>query len=149
MKKKELSKMIFEGSSFGRNLTMLENSMSVNRLRSNVISNNLVNANVPNFKRSEVNFESQLKRAYENELSGAYKHQINHVETRKVEFAKVLMPNDVKAMVKLDYASEVKANGNNVDLDREAAEAKKTSMTFDLLAEMVKFQINQVNQVVR
>ena len=41
--------------------------MDVATLRRNVIANNIANANTPNFKRSDVNFESQLKRALDSE----------------------------------------------------------------------------------
>ena len=55
------------GGSFGRNLEFLNREMNVATLRRNVIANNIANANTPNFKRSDVNFESQLKRALDSE----------------------------------------------------------------------------------
>ncbi len=45
--------------------------MDVSVLRRNVIANNLANADTPNFKRSVVNFESQLKRALASRASPA------------------------------------------------------------------------------
>jgi len=43
--------------------------MDASLIRRDVISNNIANADVPNFKRSVVNFESELKRALNSEKS--------------------------------------------------------------------------------
>ncbi len=41
---------------------LLERAMDVESIRRRVISNNIANVDVPHFKRSEVNFESELRR---------------------------------------------------------------------------------------
>ena len=52
-------------NSFTRAVDLLQREMDVTSLRYQVSANNLANSEVPNFKRSEVNFESELKRAFE------------------------------------------------------------------------------------
>ena len=54
-------------NSFTRSVDLLHRAMDVSSLRYNVTANNLANAEVPNFKRTSVNFESELKRALESE----------------------------------------------------------------------------------
>ncbi|HET7839070.1 MAG TPA: flagellar basal body rod protein FlgB, partial [Rectinemataceae bacterium] len=58
---------MFDGTSFGRTVDLLHRSMDVAVLRRNVISDNIANADVPNFKRSVVNFEASLKKALDAE----------------------------------------------------------------------------------
>ena len=41
---------------------LLEKGLDTESLRRKVIANNIANVDVPHFKRSEVNFESELKR---------------------------------------------------------------------------------------
>ena len=53
---------MFLDNSFGKNMELLHRSMDVSLYRRAVISDNLANADTPNFKRSVVNFESELKR---------------------------------------------------------------------------------------
>jgi len=60
---------MLEGTTFGKTIDLLQRSMDVSSLRQQVIGNNIANADVPNFKRSEINFESSLKRALESEQS--------------------------------------------------------------------------------
>ena len=54
-------------NSFTRSVDLLSRAMDVNSLRYQVSANNLANSEVPNFKRSVVNFESELKRAIDSE----------------------------------------------------------------------------------
>ena len=53
-------------SSFTKTIDLLHRALDVSTLRYSVSSNNLANAEVPNFKRTDVNFESQLKRALDS-----------------------------------------------------------------------------------
>ncbi|MDR0690236.1 MAG: flagellar basal body protein, partial [Spirochaetaceae bacterium] len=46
-------------NNFSKTVDMIHRAMDVNLLRRSVIANNLANAEVPNFKRSDVNFESE------------------------------------------------------------------------------------------
>ena len=54
-------------STFTRAVDLLHRGMDVNTLRYQVSANNMAASGVPNFKRSVVNFESELKRAFESE----------------------------------------------------------------------------------
>ena len=57
-------------NSFTRAVDLLQREMDVTSLRYQVSANNLANSEVPNFKRSEVNFESELKRALDSACPG-------------------------------------------------------------------------------
>ena len=54
-------------NNFSKTIDLLHRGLSTASLRGTVYANNLANANVPNFKRTEVNFESELKRALATE----------------------------------------------------------------------------------
>lgn len=60
---------MFLNNSFGKNLDILQRTMDVSTIRQDVIANNIANADTPNFKRTVVNFEAQLKRALDSENS--------------------------------------------------------------------------------
>ena len=53
---------MFETSGMMGTNYLLERSLDVESLRKKVIADNIANVDVPHFKRSEVNFESELKR---------------------------------------------------------------------------------------
>ena len=54
-------------NSFTRSVDLLQRALDVNTLRYQVSANNIALADVPNYKRTAVNFESELKKAFESE----------------------------------------------------------------------------------
>lgn len=58
---------MFEATHFMKTQDLLERGLGAATQRRKVITDNIANADVPNFKRSEVVFESMLKRAIESE----------------------------------------------------------------------------------
>jgi flagellar basal-body rod protein FlgB len=135
-------------NSFAKTVDLLHRAMDVSTVRRQVIANNMANANVPNFKRSDVNFESELKRALESEqqrpaLELTMTHP-DHIpnwkerDYREVEIRRVL-----------DYTSTYNNNGNNVDPEQEFMLALENQMSYTLLAQSAAFEFNQVNQVLR
>ncbi|NIZ40047.1 flagellar basal body rod protein FlgB [Entomospira entomophila] len=141
--------MINGNSGFERTLGILEKSLSANVQRKNIIANNLANVDTPNFKRSDLNFEAELKRALDYEASSSIHLKANMTHERHIPFATPRGWNEVQATRRLDYLSEVKQNGNNVDLDREVVERAKADRMYDLLTSATRFQFNQVSIVVR
>ena len=135
-------------NTFARSIDVLHRSMDATVVRRAVIANNLANADVPNFKRSDVNFESELKRALQTEnfvpaleLARTHeKHFTNHIEKdyRDVQIRRVL-----------DYTSTYNNNGNNVDPEHEVMLSTQNEMTYALLTQAASFEFSQVNQVLR
>jgi flagellar basal-body rod protein FlgB len=135
-------------NSFGKTIDLLHRGMSTASLRQAVIANNLSNAEVPNFKRTDVNFESELKRAIDSEK------QKPVLELKLTNPAHIpnFMPmdyQDVKPRRVLDYLSQSDNNGNNVDAEEEFNLLLKNQLRYMLLAEMTSFEFSQVNMVLR
>lgn len=139
--------MNFSGA-FGRNLEFLSREMNVATLRRNVIANNIANANTPNFKRSDVNFESQLKRALDSEKSTLpFKPFIT--DPKDIPFDKPLDWRDVRPRRVLDYLTEAKNNGNNVDIEQEGMDSLNNQLIYTTLAQVVGSEFQRVNIVLR
>ncbi len=139
---------MFEGSDFGKALTLLTRSLDVSILRRQVIADNVANAGVPNFKRSEVNFESSMKAALASQSS---KPELDLVRTnekhfsldRKVDFTQI-QPRKV-----LDYTTTSKNNGNNVDPEQEFLDSLRNQLQYSLMTQAANYEFNQVNQVLK
>jgi flagellar basal-body rod protein FlgB len=139
---------MFEGSDFGRALTLLNRSMDVSILRRQVIADNVANADVPNFKRSEVNFETSMKAALDSQAS---KPELELVTTNE-RHLKIGKPVDILAIQPrkvLDYTTTSKNNGNNVDPEQEFLDSLRNQLQYSLLTQAANFEFNQVNQVLR
>ncbi len=138
--------MVFAGS-FGKNLEIMTRELDVAALRQNVIANNIANADTPNFKRSVVNFESQLRRALESENRPRFPQVITN--PRDIPFDRPIDWTQVKPRRVLDYLTEAKNNGNNVDIEEEGTNALTNQLLYTTLTQAVTSEIQGVNIVLR
>jgi flagellar basal-body rod protein FlgB len=122
--------------------------MSAQLVRRSVIANNFANANVPNFKRSMVNFESELKRAIETEKQKPAV-ELTLTDPRHIPNYRERDYRDVQIRRVLDYTSTYNNNGNNVDPEQEVMAAVENEMAYNLLAQSIEFEFSQINQVLR
>jgi flagellar basal-body rod protein FlgB len=139
--------MMFSGA-FGKNLELLTREMSVQTLRRNVIANNVANANTPNFKRTDVNFESQLKRALDSEKGSApFAEYLTN--PRHIAFNKPMDWRQVQPRRVLDYLTEAKNNGNNVDIEQEGMDSLNNQLMYTTLAQVISSEFQRVNIVLK
>jgi len=128
---------MFIDSKMMENNYLLEKSLDVESLRRKVISNNIANVDVPHFKRSEVNFESELKRAIRDKGDAANKLPALMNDSRHISF---FQPRDVKGVqprINLDYNSIYRNDGNNVDIEKEMVDAAKNMMRYNSLVKSI------------
>jgi flagellar basal-body rod protein FlgB len=137
---------MFSGS-FGRTVDLMRRGMDVAVVRRNVIANNLANAEIPEFKRTVVNFESELARALASER---VKPPVQFVsDPRHIPFYQPRDYRSVRPRQVLDYLSTAKNNGNNVDVEEEGMLAQQNQLLYQTLATAIGAQYNLVNLVLR
>ena len=142
------SKFMIVNNNFSKTVDLLHRAMSASSLRGTVYANNLANANVPNFKRTEVNFESELGRALETEkqrpvmeLTLTHPSHIPDWEPRDYQ--------EVKPRRVLDYLTQSNNNGNNVNPEEEFNQVLKNQLRYMLLSQSTAFEFGQVSLVLR
>jgi flagellar basal-body rod protein FlgB len=135
-------------NTFSKTVDLLHRGLSVATLRESVIANNLANADVPNFKRTDVNFESELKRALDTEkqkpvleLKLTHPNHISNWNPRDYQ--------EVKPRRVLDYLTQSDNNGNNVDAEEEFNLHLKNQLRYMLMAQSIAFEFGQVSQALR
>lgn len=144
-------------SLFSNNLTMksmnvLEKGMDSVMLRRRVLANNIANVDVPHFKRSEVLFESEMKRAMDDtakfeQESKTFKLKrthANHIEHRKYRNI-----HDVQARVSIDYNSTMRNDGNNVDIEDEVSKLVRNQMQYNMMVDRIGGTFRLLNQISR
>ncbi|MDR2470922.1 MAG: flagellar basal body rod protein FlgB [Treponema sp.] len=135
-------------NTFTRTLDVLHRAMSTASLRHSVYADNYANAGVPGFKRTEVNFEAQLKKAL---MSEAYRpaFQMARSHPRHVSNEFKLDYRTVEPRRVLDYDMTYNNNGNNVDPEAEMNKLLKNQMRYTLYAQAAAFEYGQVSKVLR
>lgn len=139
---------MFENTTFGMTTGILKRGMDVAMLRRDVIANNIANADVPNFKRSTVSFESSLKKALESEgqrpLLEMARTDPKHLSNWQPTDWRTVEPRRT-----LDYLTTTKNNGNNVDPEQEMMDSLTNQLEYTLMVQAESYEFNQVNSVLR
>ncbi|RKX78423.1 MAG: flagellar basal body rod protein FlgB [Spirochaetes bacterium] len=138
---------MFLQSSFGKTLDMVHRAMDVALIRRDIIANNIANSDTPNFKRSVLNFESELKRALESEQRKTIPAFLTH--EKHIPFHRPVDYRTVKPRKVLDYLTTSKNNGNNVDIEEEMMNALHNQLQYQLMTMAVSNQFSQINLVLR
>ena len=136
-------------NSFSRSVDLLQREMDVTSLRYQVSANNLANSEVPNFKRSVVNFERELKRAFESEAAAKKGFKLATTDSRHIQINTPIDYRTVEPRRVTDYLSTAKANGNNVDAETEANNILQIQMQYRLLTQLATFEFDQVNTAMK
>jgi len=136
-------------NSFTRGIDLLQREMDVTSLRYQVTANNLANSEVPNFKRSVVNFESEIKRALESEEIAKDSFKLTVKSDKHFQINTPMDYRKVEPRRVTDYLSTAKANGNNVDAETEANNVLQIQMQYRLLTQLTSFEFDQVTTAMK
>jgi len=136
-------------NSFTRSIDLLQREMDVTSLRYQVTANNLANSEVPNFKRSVVTFESELKRAIDSEEIAKNSFKLTTTDDRHIQINTPYDYHQVEPRRVVDYTTQAKANGNNVDAETEANNILQIQMQYRLLTQLTSFEFEQVSTAMK
>ena len=141
---------MFDNSHWSKTQFLLEKAMDVSMLRGKVIADNMSNVDVPHFKRSDVTFEAQLRRALDTEKTV----QDNEIPARMTDakhipFFRSPDFHRVEPKVNLDYMTSMRNDGNNVDMEHETNEFLKNRLRYELLANKINSNFRLMNIVLR
>lgn len=115
-----------------QSIDIMNKTLDATMLRFNTLTNNIANAETPNFKREDVRFEDKL----EVELK---KNQVKDIKVDALE-----------PSVYTDYAGHaMRMDGNNIDIDREMTELAKTKLRYDTLIQRASAQIGRYKYILQ
>ena len=76
-------------------------------------------------------------------------HSRHVTDPRHISFDTKMDWQDVKPVRQLDYLTQSKSNGNNVDLQEEMMSAEQNQMMYNLMAQAAANEFNQLNIVLK
>jgi flagellar basal-body rod protein FlgB len=107
----------------------LERLLNYTALKHKVIGQNIANANTKNYQRRDVEFKELLNDGMKS---------ISKSQNSNSEFS-----------VKIDEQSEVIANGNSVDVNKEMADLAKNSIMFKFASKKINGYYQTLQGVIR
>ena len=140
---------MFETSRLMQTNYLLERSLDTESLRRKVIANNIANVDVPHFKRSEVNFESQLRRVIEENRDTDNKLPCKMTNAKHIPFYTQKDIRDVRPRINLDYNTTMRNDGNNVDIEKEIVDSAKNQMRYNAFITMLNNNFKNLKTAMR
>ncbi|HSV98356.1 MAG TPA: flagellar basal body rod protein FlgB [Spirochaetota bacterium] len=140
---------MFERSRMMQTNYLLERGLDVESTRRNVIANNIANVDVPHFKRSEVNFESELRRVIREKADPSNRFQAKMTDERHIPFYVERDVRGVRPRINLDYSTTLRNDGNNVDIEKETVDAAKTQMRYNAYVNVLNQNYKVLKLVMR
>jgi flagellar basal-body rod protein FlgB len=128
---------------------LLERSLDVESSRRKVIANNIANVDVPHFKRSEVNFESELKRAVRQREDASNKLPAIMTDEKHIPFFIERDLRSVQPRVNLVYTTIYRNDGNNVDIEKEMVDASKNMMRYNAFVTALNHNYKMIKLVMK
>jgi flagellar basal-body rod protein FlgB len=125
---------------FSNTFASLEQALNYSSLKQKVVSQNIANADTPNYKAKDVSFKAVLQNELDQNFS-TYKTDNRHIdfsESSATNPAVVIRPN-------VQYST----NGNSVDLDKEMSDLAKNQIYYDALIEQENNKFSALQTVIR
>ncbi len=108
-------------------------------IRNEAISNNIANADTPNYKRQDVNFEDELHRALKNSRYEAMDSKVRHLRV-----------NELNPRTYTDYDGfSYRVDGNNVDIDTENVMLATNQIKYEGIMNSVSAEFKNLQSVMK
>jgi flagellar basal-body rod protein FlgB len=131
---------LFAGDSW----RVLEKGLDASGLRHRVIANNIANADTPQFKSSEVEFETELRRALEGTSPrGVFPYQ------RKIDYPAGSGLSSVAPQVVERQGLTARNDGNNVDVDYEMTAMAENDLYYQALSRLLNDGFTRLRTAIR
>lgn len=107
--------------------------------RNNLIANNLANVDTPGYKRKDIDFESQLRRALGSSRYETVDAKVGHVASAELE------PRVYTDSSNFSY----RLDGNNVDIDTENVELASNQLKYNGLMTSISHNFSTLQMVLK
>jgi flagellar basal-body rod protein FlgB len=119
---------------------IMSRAMDASSLRQKAISNNIANADTPNYKPTQVSFENLLQQEINSKFSG---NRTNGKHFAIGKYDQIPMPKSVQDHVLM------KNSENGVDLDYEMTEMSKNALWYQSLTYGINEEFNLLKMSIR
>ena len=120
-------------------VNVLGKAVDASWLRNDILANNLANVDTPGYKRKDIDFESQLRRALGSSRYESVDSKVSHVTSTELE-----------GRVYTDAANfSYRLDGNNVDIDTENVELASNQIKYNGLMSGINQEFANLKMVMK
>jgi flagellar basal-body rod protein FlgB len=125
---------------FDSSMQGLHKNMDMTMKRSEALLSNIANAETPGYRAVDVNFGSELDKAFERQSGALIKTNDKHMN---------IGANTGVAHIVADNTGTMRKDGNNVDIDLQMAKMAKNKGSFNGSAAMIRKKLHMIRQAIR
>lgn len=120
-------------------INVLDKAADAAWLRNETIANNIANVDTPGYKRQDVAFEDQLRKAMGNSRYQSMDDKVSSIKTSRLN-----------AETYTDSAGySYRMDGNNVDIDTENVELASNQIKYNALIQSVNHEFTNLKSVMK
>ena len=127
-------------SLFDQTVTGLNKAMDLSWRKAKVIASNIANAETPRYRASELDFGKELEMAFASKEG----NQLLLTDSKHMELAR-----NEGAKARADLSGMTKADGNNVDIDKQMATMMSNSSDFSGAVQLMKYKFQLYRSSIR
>ena len=120
-------------------INVLDKAADASWIRNEAIANNIANVDTPGYKRQDVNFEEQLRKAMKNSRYASIDERVANVDLER------LNPITYRDHATLSY----RLDGNNVDIDTENVELASNQLRYQGLTDSITKHFQGLQSVMK
>lgn len=120
-------------------INVLDKALDAAWVRNEAIANNIANATTPNYKRQDVDFEGELRKALKYSRYQSVDEKVDNIKINRLE------PRTFKDYPGYSY----RMDGNNVDIDVENVALAANQMKYNGLMQSVNEQFTNLKLVMK
>lgn len=121
---------------------LLQKGLQASWLRNAVLRNNLANSETPNFKSSDVKFESIFARALESGGFTGKRTNDKHIDIGVSKFS------SVSPQIVQNNLTSMRFDGNNVDAEAENVKLAQNTIQYNTLIYKLNSELNRIKTAV-
>ncbi|SHG92408.1 flagellar basal body rod protein FlgB [Tepidibacter thalassicus] len=123
------------------NIELMSKGLDAYSLKQEAITNNIANANTPNYKRKDVEFDSILKKFLQDSDKSI------KLRTTNPKHIKI---NDISIEPKIVVSKNTKSrlDGNNVDIDVEMAQLTKNYIKYNVISQQISNSFRRIKNAI-
>lgn len=121
---------------------VLEKALDASWLRNEVIAHNIANADTPGYKKYRVEFEEELKSALEASTLKGKRTRPKHLDIG------VSPIDQVSPRIVRIGGTQMREDGNNVDMDEEMTSLAKNAIMYNALVQKISGEFRKLKTVI-
>lgn len=125
---------------FSNTIQTLENALNYSSTKQKVISQNIANADTPNYKAKDVHFRNSFQKELEASIN-AYRTDSRHYDFK-------MTPSFTSGIVTKN-SSQYNNNGNSVDIDQEMSNLATNQIYYNAVTERLSGKFQSLQNVIR